>query len=549
MSPPLPPRRLATWQRLAATFGGTLLVVAFGALAYRGALREDGTRDQVMRSKQVVEAVEAGLIHMLDAETGQRGYLLTGDRRYLEPFESGSKAAPVALDSVAALVRDDPVEHAHVDRLGALVRLKLAEMGTTIRLYEGGRQAEAIRMVTSGRGKSAMDQARMAMDSIRAHEERKLERLDRQEARYSASLLVLLAVGTLAAAGVSLLLNGVLARYGRSQEAFARELEAANFQLEEQAVEMELQNEQLQAQSAELEAQNAQLHMLTGELEERTEAAEVANRAKAKFLAAMSHDLRTPLNAIGGYVELLEMGIRGPVTEAQATDLRRIRSSSRHLLGMINDILGFARVEAGKVEIQLETVPLEASLREMEASFLPQVAERGLEYAFAPPAAPLWVEADVEKMSQVVLNLVTNAIKFTEPGGRVAVECAAEEGAALVRVRDSGRGIPPERLSTIFEPFVQVDRELTEKAHQGVGLGLAISRELARAMGGDLTAASEPGAGSTFTLRLPRVPLGGDGRPLRSGASSAAPGTVEVGALAPSAAAKVGVGEGERAAK
>ncbi|HEU0054840.1 MAG TPA: CHASE3 domain-containing protein, partial [Longimicrobium sp.] len=471
---------------MAATFGGTLLVLVFGALAYRGALREDRTRDEVMRSKQVVETVESALIHLLDAETGQRGYLLTGDSSYLEPFARGIAAAPADLDSVSALVRDDPAQRPHVERLVAHVRVKLAELDSTVRLREARGLDGTLPLVRAGTGKTVMDSARDAVDSIRAYEVRRLQLLDARENRYSRNLLFFIVAGTAAAAAVSLLLNQVLVRYGRAQERFAGALGEANARLEEQAAELELQNEQLQEQSAELESQNAQLQEMSDELIERTEAAEVANRAKAKFLAAMSHDLRTPLNAIGGYVDLLAMGIRGPVTEAQAADLQRIRRSSGHLLGMINEILSFARVDAGRVEVRLETVPLEPSLREMEVSFLPQLEERGLVYEFAGAEAPLWVEADPEKLRQVVLNLVTNAIKFTERGGRVWVEAAVDDGHALVRVRDTGRGIPADRLSTIFEPFVQVDRELTDRAHQGVGLGLAISRELARAMGGDL---------------------------------------------------------------
>ncbi|HEX6861775.1 MAG TPA: HAMP domain-containing sensor histidine kinase, partial [Thermoanaerobaculia bacterium] len=302
-----------------------------------------------------------------------------------------------------------------------------------------------------------------------------------------------------------LLLNSMLARYGASQERFSAEVERANRLLEEQQVELELQNEQLSDQSAEMEAQNARLQLLADELAARTEAAEAANLAKARFLAAMSHDLRTPLNAIGGYVDLLEMGVRGPVNEAQSGDLQRIRHSARRLLAMINDILGFARIEAGHVEVRPEAVPLDAAVREMESSFLPQAAERGLEYAFVPGADGVIVHADPEKMQQVLLNLVTNAIKFTEPGGRVTLGYEVEGDAVLIRVRDTGRGIAPDKLPGIFEPFVQVDRERTDAAHQGVGLGLAISRELARAMGGELSAESAPGEGSTFTLRLLRA--------------------------------------------
>ncbi len=233
--------------------------------------------------------------------------------------------------------------------------------------------------------------------------------------------------------------------------------------------------------------------------------AEEANRAKAEFLANMSHELRTPLNAIAGYADLLLLGVRGTLSEAAQGDLERIRRSGQHLLSLINDILNFARIEAGELQYQLESVPVAGLLADLEALVTPQVAQRGLAYVSADgPEAYVW--ADAEKARQIVLNLVTNAIKFTEPGGTITVRYEAGADDVRIRVRDTGRGIPPEQIGRIFDPFVQVDRHLTAESQQGVGLGLAISRDLARGMGGDLAAESVPGQGSTFTLRLPAAP-------------------------------------------
>jgi PAS domain S-box-containing protein len=233
--------------------------------------------------------------------------------------------------------------------------------------------------------------------------------------------------------------------------------------------------------------------------------AEEANRAKAEFLANMSHELRTPLNAIAGYADLLLLGVRGALSEAAQADVERMRRSGQHLLSLINDILNFARIEAGELQYQLESVSVAGLLADLEALVTPQVAQRGLAYVSADgPEAHAW--ADAEKARQIVLNLVTNAIKFTEPGGTITVGYEAGADGVLIRVRDTGRGIPPEQIGRIFDPFVQVDRHLTAESQQGVGLGLAISRDLARGMGGDLAAESTPGQGSTFTLRLPAAP-------------------------------------------
>ena len=235
--------------------------------------------------------------------------------------------------------------------------------------------------------------------------------------------------------------------------------------------------------------------------------AEMANRVKSDFLTAMSHELRTPLNAIGGYVQLLELGIHGPVTEAQLSALARIERSEKHLLSLINDILNFAKLEAGRVVYAASDV----SLAEAVAAVMPivqtQLGAKGLacDVRVRPDAI---VRADREKVEQILVNLLSNAIKFTDRGGRIVVDAPARaEGAAppgmvFLRVADTGIGVPDEKQAMIFEPFVQVARNPT-RSTEGTGLGLAISRDLARGMGGDLRVRSTEGKGAVFTLTLP----------------------------------------------
>ena len=230
--------------------------------------------------------------------------------------------------------------------------------------------------------------------------------------------------------------------------------------------------------------------------------AEAANQAKGQFLAVMAHELRTPLNAIGGHAELLEMGIRGPVTPQQAEDLRRIQTSQRHLLGLINEVLNYAKLETGTVQYDLADVVARDALVAAEALVAPQARAKGLALRVVDAAPSLVVRADAEKLRQVLVNLLSNAVKFTDRGGRIELAARMRGGRAAITVRDTGIGIPMDKLDAVFEPFVQVRADLARTA-EGTGLGLAISRDLARGMGGDLTVESTLDVGSTFTVELP----------------------------------------------
>jgi PAS domain S-box-containing protein len=263
-------------------------------------------------------------------------------------------------------------------------------------------------------------------------------------------------------------------------------------------------------------AAEAEREQLLREAEVARAEAVSANQAKSEFLANMSHELRTPLNAIGGYADLMEMGIRGPITAQQRDDLRRIQASQRHLLGLVNEVLNYAKLESGNVRFDLTDVPAREALHAAEELVAPQARARGLVLTVAECAPDIVVRADADKLRQVLVNLLSNAVKFTNPGvagtagapgarvGRIDLWCEARGEAVAFRVQDTGIGIAPDKLAAVFDPFVQVRSDLS-RPHDGAGLGLAISRDLAHGMAGELTAESTPGVGSTFTLTLPRA--------------------------------------------
>jgi len=624
-----------TWRRLIAVFGPPLLVLLVGLIAYGGSSHIATARADVERSREVTDAADQMVSRLKDAETAQRGFLLTDNEQYLQPYVRSVDSLPRTIARLRAAItvaESGPATRLEVDSLARFADAKMTELAETIRLRRTDGANAAIAVVNTNRGRLLMGDARRLAQTVRDQESVRLATRAASQARYTSDVTLIVLLGTGAAFLIALLVNVLLAREAALQTRLAAERDAAN-------EELVASNEQLQATSEELEEQTAfaedarndatlsnsllreseaklvlsmeagglgswewdivndrvawspqteRMHGLAegtfsgthaefasfihpddrervaGEIArtlaeraptyyikyrfvrgdgairwlegfarletdgdgaprsflgvshdvtEREESmgaeqqarldAEAANAAKAIFLTTMSHELRTPLNAVSGYVDLLEMGVRGPVTDLQREDLRRIRRASQHLLALINDILNYARLEAGKIEINLSTITLGDALAGMEALIAPQLEMKGVAYEYRACDGDVRVRADGEKLDQILLNLVGNAVKFTDAGGTITLRCEQSDGCAQVVVTDTGRGIPRGKLASIFDPFVQVDRHLTPERQQGVGLGLAISRDLARAMNGDITAESDVGRGATFVLTLP----------------------------------------------
>ena len=237
-------------------------------------------------------------------------------------------------------------------------------------------------------------------------------------------------------------------------------------------------------------------------LERQTREAQAANSAKSEFLTTMSHELRTPLNAIGGYVDLLDLGVRGPISDAQRRDLLRIKASQEHLLGLISSVLDLSRIESGQIAYERVGVPVDLFLATIEDLVGPQVAAKSITLQREVRVPDLTALADREKLRQVMINLLSNAIRHTPEGGRIRIVATPRGGWIAIEVEDTGPGIPADKRESVFEPFVQLDRSLSQ-TREGLGLGLAISRDLARGMGGDLVVEEAPGGGARFVVTLP----------------------------------------------
>jgi signal transduction histidine kinase/CHASE3 domain sensor protein len=663
--------------RLILVFAPAAIVLAAGAASYAAQREGMETRDWVLHSRNVLDASTNLLTALLDAETGQRGYVITHDPVLLEPYFGAEARADTMLGRLRELTRDNPVQQLRLDTLVHRTHALFAIIDSTLALMRQSDVRAAASEIENGSGPVLMADVRRLIDEMRAEEERLLLLRQSEELRASRAARFVLVATTLIAGLLAFLANRTLGRALDDRERFLADLETANERLQEQAVELEAQSEA--AQDAALEAEKASEHARTalvaaeeserrasrlqqateafssalslddvaqlimdqalsaldahsgiigaveegGELRvvatrgvgdtspgrmidpnrhtplnaavheaqpvvassreevsarfpdvvarheadgihavaafpiennghviggllvrftqprvlsasdsafmaamsriagealerarlfeaERTakNAAESANRAKAAFLASMSHELRTPLQAALGFAQLIRSGLYGPITPDQAEILGRVERSQTHLTRLIDDILDFARLEAGRIRMNVEDVSLGEAITQLAPLIEAQASKKGLDLHLIQPDAPLIVSADRQRLQQILVNLVGNAIKFTPSARTIRVTAVSEGEMAQIRVSDNGPGIPPDRLQAIFEPFVQVNDGHT-RPHSGVGLGLAISRDLARAMGGDLTVESEMGAGSTFYVTLPLASANG----------------------------------------
>ena len=474
-------------QKIAIALASAVLTLLVGVAALAVVIRLRGAIAAVDHTNAVIRNLDGALGAMIDAETGQRGYIITGDSSYLGPYRDGRVAVDSYFVALRQLVAGDPHQRASLDTLQELAEAKVHELDQSVALRSVNASA-ALAHVRSGVGKALMDSARTVANHMTETERHRLAERDEARLRVRNLALGVIVSGTIGAFLLAFVTNRSIRNDVIAQQRTQEQLEQQAQELEEQQVAMEETLEQLRE--------------TTAQAEEARDAAEVADRAKSDFLAVMSHELRTPLNAIVGYAELLHDGVAGPVSDVQREQLERVQLSARHLVELVDDILSFSRLESGTENIRVAPIELAEVTREAGALVEPVATAKGLTLTIELPNESATFASDPAKVRQVLVNLLSNAIKFTDEGG-IRLASRAEDGRVVFEVTDTGIGIAPEHQEQVFETFWQVDQSATRK-RGGAGLGLSVSRRLARALGGDLTVESAIGKGSRFRFWLPR---------------------------------------------
>ncbi len=438
----------------------TLVVVAVdvgaAVLQINSNDRTNAARDEVTAGLGYEANMGSIMQYTLDAETGQRGYLLTGEASYLEPARVAIKRAPAVLQRIRNGSRGDPVLRRDYTKLVGLLEARLKDLVATVNLYRRGAVAQALRLVKTNRGNQITAEVR-SLVSVMSTRSRALVARARGSARGDQQWANRASIAAYLASALLLVVMLTLLRTYLVTEAARRE-----------------------SRLAQLEAERVSL-------------------AKSGFLSRVSHELRTPLNAILGFGQLLE---RDLIEEGERETLDQMLSAGRHLLAIVDDLLDLSRIESGDLRLSLEPVQLTEALGEAKSLMTPAASAAAVGIRQRPVNVNLYVRADRQRLIQVLLNLLSNAVKYNRRGGNVVISAGrTDAGAVRIEVADTGAGISEEAIGRLFTPFERLDA--ASRGIEGTGLGLALARGLVESMSGSLALSSEEGVGTSVSIELP----------------------------------------------
>jgi signal transduction histidine kinase/AmiR/NasT family two-component response regulator len=447
-----------------ARFSGLVVVVALTVtFSFVTDRQLQSAADARRDTNELITGANAVLSELKDAETGQRGYVLTGDETFLEPYLAVRDTVQGDLQAVRLATSIGAAKN-HVDALVPLIDAKLAELAEIIELRRHHDVSGATARIVFGQGKRTMDEIRAEIDKFIRIEQDTLAQREQDLNSKMRRLLFIICAGSIFTFVAAFLLGYVLYRESRHRAKVLVHLETARLL----GVQSEL-NTQLQ----------------------------LANRAKSDFLSSMSHELRTPLNSILGFAQLLETG--SPLA-SQERSIGQILRAGWHLLALINEVLDLTLIESGRMLLSPESVSVAEVMLECQSMMELEAQKRSIRVVYPHFDAPLFVKADRTRIKQVLINLLSNAIKYNKANGQVSVDCTTNGGRARISVRDTGAGLSPDNLNHLFQPFNRLGRE--GHAEEGTGIGLVVCKRLTELMGGAIGVESTVGKGSVFWVDL-----------------------------------------------